>query len=83
MALVGGFIFAELAARRPDLGGQYAYIREAYHLAVAFVYGWALLLVTQTGARVDRASGPAEPFSPEETGTNPGRCRTELSPRQP
>ncbi|MGH9761777.1 MAG: APC family permease, partial [Blastocatellia bacterium] len=33
----------------PQVGGQYAYIREAYHPAVAFVYGWGLLLVTQTG----------------------------------
>jgi APA family basic amino acid/polyamine antiporter len=49
IALAGAFIYAELAARRPHLGGQYAYIREAYHPVVAFVYGWALLLVTQTG----------------------------------
>ena len=49
MALIGAFIYAELAARRPHVGGQYAYIREAYHPSVAFIYGWALLLVTQTG----------------------------------
>jgi APA family basic amino acid/polyamine antiporter len=49
IALTGGFIWAELAARRPQLGGQYAYLREAYHPSVAFIYGWALLLVTQTG----------------------------------
>src|SRR5689334_4745196 len=49
VALGGGFIWAELAARRPQLGGQYAYLREAYHPAVAFIYGWTLLLVTQTG----------------------------------
>jgi len=49
IALSGGFIWAELAARRPQLGGQYAYLREAYHPAVAFIYGWALLLVIQTG----------------------------------
>ncbi|MFI5253458.1 MAG: APC family permease [Bacteroidota bacterium] len=48
-ALIGAFIYAELSALRPDVGGQYAYIREAYHPAVAFVYGWTLLLVTQTG----------------------------------
>src|SRR5213075_1546303 len=30
-------------------GGQYVYLREAYHPAVAFMYGWGLLLVTQTG----------------------------------
>ncbi len=49
IAIMGAFIYAELAARRPAVGGQYAYIREAYHPAVAFVYGWGLLLVTQTG----------------------------------
>ncbi len=31
------------------MGGQYAYLREAYHPAVAFLYGWVLLLVIQTG----------------------------------
>jgi basic amino acid/polyamine antiporter, APA family len=33
----------------PGTGGQYLYLREAYHPSVAFVYGWGLLLVTQTG----------------------------------
>ena len=49
IALAGGFIYAELAARLPVVGGQYAYLREALHPAVAFVYGWVLLLVIQTG----------------------------------
>jgi APA family basic amino acid/polyamine antiporter len=49
IALVGGFIYAELAARLPVVGGQYAYLREALHPAVAFLYGWVLLLVIQTG----------------------------------
>jgi len=45
----GAFIWAELAAMMPEVGGQYAYLREAYHPAVAFLYGWVLLLVIQTG----------------------------------
>ena len=49
IALVGGFIYAELASRLPVVGGQYAYLREALHPAVAFMYGWVLLLVIQTG----------------------------------
>ncbi|HLM57215.1 MAG TPA: amino acid permease [Pyrinomonadaceae bacterium] len=49
IALAGAFVYAELAARRPEVGGQYAYLRDAYHPSVAFLYGWALLLVTQTG----------------------------------
>ncbi|MEP6535295.1 MAG: amino acid permease [Bryobacteraceae bacterium] len=49
LALMGAFIWAELATRLPGAGGQYLYLREAYHPSVAFVYGWVLLLVTQTG----------------------------------
>jgi len=49
IAMLGAFIWAELATRLPGAGGQYLYLREAYHPAVAFVYGWVLLLVTQTG----------------------------------
>ena len=48
-ALAAAFIWAELAALRPDVGGQYAYLREAFHPGVAFLYGWVLLLVIQTG----------------------------------
>jgi len=49
VALAGAFVYAELAARCPETGGQYAYLRDAFHPSVAFVYGWTLLLVTQTG----------------------------------
>src|SRR5215467_8104631 len=50
LAMCGAFIWAELATRLPGAaGGQYVYLRDAYHPSVAFVYGWGLLLVTQTG----------------------------------
>jgi APA family basic amino acid/polyamine antiporter len=49
VGMAGAFIWAELAATLPEVGGQYAYLREAYHPAVAFLYGWVLLLVIQTG----------------------------------
>jgi APA family basic amino acid/polyamine antiporter len=49
LAMCGAFIWAELATRLPGTGGQYLYLREAYHPWVAFVYGWGLLLITQTG----------------------------------
>jgi basic amino acid/polyamine antiporter, APA family len=49
IALAGAFVYAELAQRRPEVGGQYAYIRDAFHPMAAFLYGWTLLLVTQTG----------------------------------
>src|SRR5436189_1567942 len=49
IALLGAFVYAELAALRPEVGGQYAYLRDAWHPAVAFLYGWGLLLVIQSG----------------------------------
>jgi basic amino acid/polyamine antiporter, APA family len=49
IAVGGAFIWAELAATMPAVGGQYAYLRDAYHPMVAFLYGWVLLLVIQTG----------------------------------
>ncbi|MDQ6799545.1 MAG: amino acid permease [Acidobacteriota bacterium] len=49
IALLGAFAYAELAALRPEVGGQYAYLRDAFDPSVAFLYGWALLLVVQTG----------------------------------
>jgi basic amino acid/polyamine antiporter, APA family len=49
LALVGAFIYAELADRMPRVGGQYAYIREAYHPALGFLFGWAELFVIGAG----------------------------------
>lgn len=49
IALAAAFVYAELAARRPEVGGQYAYLRDAYGPMLAFLYGWSLLLVIQSG----------------------------------
>ena len=49
IALAGALVYAELAARRPNVGGQYAYLRDAWGQTPAFLYGWSLLLVIQSG----------------------------------
>ena len=49
VALIGAFVYAELAERMPKVGGQYAYLREAFHPVVGFLYGWALLVVINAG----------------------------------
>src|SRR2546423_9611292 len=49
VALAGAFVYGELAGRRHEVGGQYAYLGDAFPPSVAFLYGWALLLVIQTG----------------------------------
>src|SRR3954462_11169183 len=55
IALIGAFVYAELAVLRPNVGGQYAYLRDAWHPMVAFLYGWTLLLVVQTGGMAGAA----------------------------
>ncbi len=49
IALLGAFIYAELAARKPEVGGQYAYLREAYNPLIGFLFGWTLFLISDTG----------------------------------
>ncbi len=64
IALLGAGIFAELAARRPQDGGLYAYLRDAFHPALAFIFGWTLLLVSQSGGMAAAAVTFASYFSP-------------------
>lgn len=54
--LIGGFMtltaaisYGELSGMYPKAGGQYVYLKEAYNPLVAFVYGWSLFTVIQTG----------------------------------
>ena len=49
IALAGAFAFAELARSFPKAGGEYVYLREAYHPLVGFLFGWASLLMIQGG----------------------------------
>ncbi|HSC28172.1 MAG TPA: amino acid permease, partial [Vicinamibacterales bacterium] len=50
IALAGAFAYAELGALFPRAGGQYVYLRDAFHPLVGFLYGWALLLLIESGA---------------------------------
>ncbi len=45
MTLAGALAYGELAAIMPEAGGQYVFLRETYGGAVAFSFGWTLLLV--------------------------------------
>jgi APA family basic amino acid/polyamine antiporter len=48
-AMLGACIYAELAARMPNVGGQYSYLREALQPLLGFLFGWAYLLVIGAG----------------------------------
>ena len=50
IALVGAFSYAELGSLFPRAGGQYVYLRDAYHPIAGFLYGWALLALIESGA---------------------------------
>ena len=50
IALAGAFSYAELGAVFPKAGGQYVYLRDGLHPLAGFLYGWALLLVIESGA---------------------------------
>jgi APA family basic amino acid/polyamine antiporter len=59
MALCGALCYGELAARFPEAGGGYVYLREAYGRPVAFLYGWMALLVMDPGVTAALAVGLA------------------------
>ena len=50
VALIGAFVWAELASRVPHVGGQYIYLQRAYPPVVGFLYGVALLFIINGGS---------------------------------
>jgi APA family basic amino acid/polyamine antiporter len=60
LVLCGALSFGELAARHPDVGGPYVYLREAWGERVAFLYGWQCLLVMDPGVTAALGAGLAE-----------------------
>jgi APA family basic amino acid/polyamine antiporter len=56
-ALCGALSLGELAARYPEAGGSYVYLREAYGPLAAFLYGWKCLLVMDPGLTAALAMG--------------------------
>jgi APA family basic amino acid/polyamine antiporter len=59
MAVCGALCYGELAARYPQAGGSYVYLREAYGRPIAFLYGWMALLVMDPGLTAALAVGMA------------------------
>jgi APA family basic amino acid/polyamine antiporter len=50
LSFFGALAMAELAAAYPDAGGAYVFLREAYGRLVAFLFGWTIFLVVDSGA---------------------------------
>ncbi|MGH9902759.1 MAG: APC family permease [Pyrinomonadaceae bacterium] len=60
MALCGALCYGELAARFPEAGGGYVYLREGYGEGLAFLYGWMALVVMDPGITAALATGLGE-----------------------
>ena len=50
LSLLGALTYAELGAMKPEAGGLYAYLRDAFGPLPAFLYGWASFLVIASGS---------------------------------
>ncbi|MFE6847507.1 APC family permease [Streptomyces sp. NPDC057686] len=50
ITVIGSVCYAELGSARPDAGGEYAFLREAYGPGVALLFAWARCTVIQPGA---------------------------------
>jgi len=48
--LCGALVYAELAARYPETGGEYTFLRRGFGEGAAFVFAWSRMTVMQTGA---------------------------------
>ena len=48
--LCGALVYAELASRYPETGGEYTFLRRGFGEGVAFVFAWSRMTVIQTGA---------------------------------
>jgi APA family basic amino acid/polyamine antiporter len=45
LSMAGALTYAELAARLPHTGGEYAFLREAFGPRSAFLFGWTRIIV--------------------------------------
>ena len=50
IAVCGALTFAKIAAKFPHVGGFYVFLKEAYGGLPAFLFGWSMLLVINTGS---------------------------------
>ncbi|HEY8561445.1 MAG TPA: amino acid permease [Pyrinomonadaceae bacterium] len=62
MTLSGALCYGELAARFPEAGGSYVYLREVWGRPLAFLYGWMCLLVLDPGLTATFAVGLTKYF---------------------
>lgn len=51
LSLAGALTYAELAAMKPQAGGEYVFLRDAYGRVWSFLYGWMQMFIAKTGSQ--------------------------------
>src|SRR6201996_6123509 len=57
LSICGALTYAELGAMKPQAGGEYIYIRDAYGPLGGFLYGWTYFTIAQPGTLATVATG--------------------------
>ena len=50
ISIIGALCYAEIATKKPDAGGEYYFLTEAYGSTIGFLFSWGLMTVIQTGS---------------------------------
>ena len=51
LSLAGALTYAELAAMKPEAGGEYVFLRDGYGRIWSFLYGWMQIFIAKTGSQ--------------------------------
>jgi basic amino acid/polyamine antiporter, APA family len=51
LSLAGALTYAELSAMKPQAGGEYVFLRDAYGRVWSFLYGWMQMFIAKTGSQ--------------------------------
>lgn len=51
LSLAGALTYAELSAMKPEAGGEYIFLRDAFGRIPSFLFGWTQIFVAKTGAQ--------------------------------
>jgi APA family basic amino acid/polyamine antiporter len=55
LSLAGALTYAELAAMKPEAGGEYVFLRDGYGRIWSFLYGWMQIFVAKSGSQASVA----------------------------
>src|SRR5687767_1131164 len=51
LSLAGALTYAELAAMKPQAGGEYVFLRDAYGRLSSFLFGWMQMFIAKPGSQ--------------------------------